>query len=75
MLRPVTPLPALARGLDPGDPYVFRIDLSRLGIGTSRVVYSRPPHAAMNAFHLDLGFAPLSFGKQPATKEPLMLGQ
>ena len=54
---------------------MFRIDLSRLGIGTSRVVYSRPPHAAMNAFHLDLGFAPLSFGKQPATKEPLMLGQ
>ena len=74
-LRPVTPLPALARGLplhpdDPDDPYVFRIDLSSLGIGTSRVVFSRSPHAVVTAFHLDLGFAPLSFDKQPATRDP-----
>ena len=74
-LRPVTPWPALARGLplhpdDPGDPYVFRIDLSGLGIGTSRVVFSRSPHAVVTAFHLDLGFAPLSFDKQPATTNP-----
>ncbi len=74
-LRPVTPLPALARGMplhpdDPGDPYVFRIDLSSLGIGTSRVVFSRSPHAVANAFHLDLGFAPLSFDKQRATTNP-----
>ena len=74
-LRPVTPVPALARGLqlhpdDPGDPYVFRIDLSSLGIGTSRVVFSRSPHADVTAFHLDLGFAPLSFDKQPATTNP-----
>jgi hypothetical protein len=46
-LRPVTPVPALARGLplhpdDPGDPYVFRIDLSSFGIGTCRVVFTRP---------------------------------
>ena len=49
-LRPVTALPALARGPplhpdDPGDPYVFRIDLSSLGLGTSRVVFSLSPHA------------------------------
>jgi len=74
-LRPATPLPALARGLplhpdDPADPYVFRIDLSSLGIGTSRVVFSRSPHAAANAFHLDLGFAPLSFDKRPAITNP-----
>ena len=74
-LRPVTPLPALARGLplhpdDPGDPYVFRIDLSRLGVGTSRVVFSRSPYAEVNALHLDLGFAPLSFDRQPATRNP-----
>ena len=75
ILRPVTPVPALARGLplrpdDSGDPYVFRIDLSRFGIGTSRVVFSRSPHAGVTAFHLDLDVAPLSFDKQPATGNP-----
>ena len=74
-LRPVTPVPALARGLplhpdDSGDPDVFRIDLSSLGLGTSRVVFSRSPRALVNAFHLDLGFAPASFDKQPATRDP-----
>ncbi len=74
-LRPVTPLPALARGLplhpdDPDDPDVFRIDLSSLGFGTSRVVFSRSPHAVVNALHLDLSFGPLSFDKQPATRDP-----
>ena len=74
-LRPATPVPALARGLplhpdDPDDPYVFRIDLSSLGIGTSQVMFSRSPHAVVNALHLDLGFAPLSFDKQPATTNP-----
>ncbi len=75
MLRPVTPLPALARGLplhpdDPADPYVFRIDLSRFGIGSSRVVFSRSPHAGVTAFHLDLDVALLSFDKQSATGNP-----
>jgi hypothetical protein len=61
-LRPATPLPALARGRplhpdDSGDPYVFRITLSSLGIGPSRVVFSRSPHAIVNAFHLDISFA------------------
>jgi CubicO group peptidase (beta-lactamase class C family) len=74
-IRPVTPLPALAGGLplhpeDSGDPYVFRIDLSRLGIGTSRLVFSRSPRAAVTALHLDLDVAPLSFDKQPATRDP-----
>ena len=73
-LRPVTPVPALARGLplypdDSGDPYVFRVDLSGLGIGTSRVVFSRSLHAAVTAFHLDLDVALLSFDKQPATRD------
>ena len=68
-------MPALARGLplypdDTGDPYVFRIDLSGFGIGTSRVVFSRSSHAGVTAFHLDLGFALLSFDKQPATRDP-----
>jgi len=74
-LRPVSPVPALARRLclhpdDADDPYVFRIDLSGLGLGTSRVVFSRSPHAGVTAFHLDLGLAPLSFDKQPSTRDP-----
>ena len=74
-LRPATPLPALARALplhpdDAGDPYVFRVDLSSLGIGTSRVVFSQSPHGGVTAFHLDLGVTPLSFDKQPATRNP-----
>jgi len=74
-LRPFTPVPALARGLplhpdDPGDPYVFRIDLSSLGLATSRLVFSRSPHAGVTAFHLDLDVALVSFDKQPATRNP-----
>jgi CubicO group peptidase (beta-lactamase class C family) len=73
MLRPLTPIPALSRGLplhpdDDTDPLVFRIDLSALGVGTSRVVFSREPGAGVTSFHLD--FAPLSFDKQPATRNP-----
>jgi Beta-lactamase len=71
VLRPVTPVPAVLRDLplhpdDPDDPYVFRIDLSGLGIGTSRLVFSRSPSAGVTAFHLDLDLAPLSFDKRPA---------
>ena len=48
MLRALSPLPALNRGLplhpdDERDPYVFRIDLSEFGLGTARVVFSREP--------------------------------
>jgi CubicO group peptidase (beta-lactamase class C family) len=72
-LRPVTPMPALSRRFalhpdDVTDPYVFRIDLSAFGIGASRVVFSREPGAEATSFHLDV--APLSFDKQPATKNP-----
>lgn len=38
------------------------------GIGTGRVVFSREPGVGTTAVHLD--FAPLSFQKQPATKNP-----
>jgi hypothetical protein len=55
---------------DPRDPYMFRIDLSSLGIGTSRVVFSRSPHTGVTAFHLDLGFALAPFDKKPATRNP-----
>ena len=67
--RAMSPIPALARGFalhpdDEMDPYVFRIDLSGLGIGTGRVVFSRGPGVGVKAAHLD--FAPLSLEKVPA---------
>jgi Beta-lactamase len=73
MLRVLSPIPALNRGLslhpdDDNDPYVFRIDLAKFGIGTSRVVFSREPGVGTTAVHLE--FAPLSFQKQPPTRNP-----
>jgi hypothetical protein len=48
VLRPLTPVPALRRGMrlhpdDPDDPRVFRVDLSGLGKGTLRVVFREAP--------------------------------
>jgi CubicO group peptidase (beta-lactamase class C family) len=75
MLRALSPLPALNRGLalhpdDERDPYVFRIDLSEFGLGTARVVFSREPGVGATAVHLEFAPALLSFDKQPATKNP-----
>jgi hypothetical protein len=58
MVRTLSPLPALYRGLqlhpdDPNDPYVFRIDLSRYGLGTGRVVFSRHATGATTGLHFD----------------------
>jgi CubicO group peptidase (beta-lactamase class C family) len=75
MLRALSPLPALNRGLalhpdDERDPYVFRIDLSDFGLGTARVVFSREPGVSATAVYLEFAPALLSFDKQPATKNP-----
>jgi Beta-lactamase len=48
MLKPLTPVPAVRRGMrlhpdDPDDPRVFRVDLSGLGKGTQRVVFGGGP--------------------------------
>jgi CubicO group peptidase (beta-lactamase class C family) len=73
MLRALSPIPALYRGFplhpdDDQDPYVFRIELPWFGLGTGRVVFSREPGVGTTAVHLD--FAPLSFEKQPSTRNP-----
>ena len=73
MLRALTPVPALYRGLplhpdDDKDPYVFRIDLSEFGIGTGRVVFSRQPGVGTTAVHFDL--IPLSLRKRPNVQNP-----
>jgi CubicO group peptidase (beta-lactamase class C family) len=74
-LRALSPIPAVHRGLalhpdDERDPYVFRVDLSGLGLGTPKVVFSRAPGVGATAVHLEFPPALLSFDKQPATKNP-----
>ncbi|MEV6386932.1 serine hydrolase domain-containing protein [Nocardia xishanensis] len=59
VLRVLTPIPALLRGLrlhpdDPDDPFVFRIDLTRWGLGTGRIVFGREAGAGRMAMHFDL---------------------
>jgi hypothetical protein len=58
MVRTLSPIPALYRGLqlhpdDDEDPYVFRLDLSKYGLGTVRVVFSRDPSGRTTRLHLD----------------------
>jgi hypothetical protein len=58
MVRTLSPIPALYRGLqlhpdDNEDPYVFRLDLSTHGLGTVRVVFSRDRSGKTTRFHLD----------------------
>jgi CubicO group peptidase (beta-lactamase class C family) len=73
MMRVLGPVPALYRGFplhpdDDTDPYIFRIDLSTFGIGTGRVIFSQEPGVGTTAVHFEFG--PLSFQKQPASKNP-----
>ncbi len=73
MLRALSPIPAVYRGFalhpdDGKDPYVFRIDLSRFGIGTARIVFSRGPGAGTTRIHTDM--LPLSLQKQPGSRNP-----
>lgn len=69
-LRLVTPMPGLPRTFplfpdDGEDASVFRIDLSALGMGTSRVVFSRPPNSGADSLHVELAGMPMSFQKRP----------
>ena len=73
MARVLTPIPAAYRGFelhpdDADDPYVFRVDLSRFGITTGRVVFSRGPGGVISRVHFELH--PLSLEKQRAITNP-----
>ena len=73
VLRGLSPVPAVYRGFtlhpdDDNDPYAFRIDLSGLGLGTGRVVFSSEPGIGATAAHFEM--FPLSVQKQPAIKNP-----
>jgi CubicO group peptidase (beta-lactamase class C family) len=69
-LRLLTPVPALWRGhlLHPDhetDPYVFRLDLSELGMPPVRLVFDRDPDSGAIAIHTDLGGQPISLARDP----------
>jgi Beta-lactamase len=71
-IRFLVPVPALYQGFllhpdDPDDPYVFRIELPWLGIGTCRVLFGNTPDG-VTGLHLEFG--PLSFDKRPAATNP-----
>jgi hypothetical protein len=68
MVRILSPVPDLLRGLtlhpdDENDPYVFRLDLTEFGLGTSKIVFGRRPADGGMSVHLDL--MPLSLHKRP----------
>jgi hypothetical protein len=70
MIRALTPIPTLRRGLplhpdDETDPYVFRLDLSGSGMSSIRVVFGRDTASDSAAIHADLGGQPLSLIRRP----------
>ncbi|WP_246010634.1 serine hydrolase domain-containing protein [Nocardia mexicana] len=59
VLRVLTAVPSLLRGLplhpdDPDDPRAFRIDLTRFGIGTGRILFGRESGTGTPAMFFDL---------------------
>lgn len=73
VLRCLSPVPVLYRGFalhpdDEADPYVFRLDLSRFGLGTARVVFSRNAEGATTRLHFEL--LPLSLDKRRGASNP-----
>jgi hypothetical protein len=73
MIRVLSPIPLLYRGFllhpdDDQDPYIFRIDLSKHGFGTPRVVFSRDARGIPTRIHIDV--LPLRLEKRPASKNP-----
>jgi CubicO group peptidase (beta-lactamase class C family) len=73
MARVMTPIPSAYRGFelhpdDDQDPYAFRVDLSRFGLLTARVVFSGDSGGPISRAHFELH--PLTLEKQPAIRNP-----
>ena len=73
MIRALSPVPAVLNGFvlhpdDNDDPYVFRSDLSKYGIGSARVVFSRGQGRTPTRVHMDL--LPMSAEKRPSITNP-----
>jgi len=76
VLRALSPVSRLRQGSrlhadDPADPYLFRLDLTDLGLGTWPVAFSRNGAGPVAALHL--GSMPLSLAKRPGYRNPAML--
>lgn len=70
MLKPMSPVPAMRKGMrlhadDGADPYLFRIDLSDMGMGTMPVVFARGADGRTR-FFMDL----IEFTRQPDALNP-----
>lgn len=69
-LRLLAPIPAMHSGLllhpdDLHDPYVFRIDLSALGMTPVRLVFDCKAGPGRRSIHTDLGGQPISLIERP----------
>jgi CubicO group peptidase (beta-lactamase class C family) len=75
VLKPLTPIPALRKGMplhpdDPTDPYAFRVDLSALGMGTLPVIFATTEAGRrVHRLWLDL----MAFEKRPDARNPRRL--
>jgi CubicO group peptidase (beta-lactamase class C family) len=77
MARLLSPVPALFRGFplqpdDATDPDIFRIDMSKLGPFSMRVVFGREAGAGVTSANFDL--MPISLRKQPDETNPRRWG-
>ena len=70
VVRVLTPIPALFRGfplepIDPGDPDVFRVDLSSVAMAPLRIVFGAPDCLGRaSSIHGELGGQPVSFDRR-----------
>jgi hypothetical protein len=72
LLKPLTPIPAMRRGLrlypdDPDDPWVFRVEIPEYG-KSSRVVFSGRPEEGGAAMRLLMEV--MSLQKRPEVRNP-----
>ena len=69
-LRLLAPIPAMHKGFplhpdDPNDPYVFRVDLSGMGMTSVRLVFDCKADPGRRSIHTDLGGQPISLMDRP----------
>jgi hypothetical protein len=75
VLKPLTPLPVMRRGMPlhpdaPHDPFAFRVDLSGVGLGTMPVVFARPVGEGRSQ---RLCFNLMEFDRRPDARNPRRL--
>lgn len=74
IMKPLTPLPAMRKGMrlhpdDPDDPYVFRVDMSNVGLDTLPVVFADAPSTGKRQLLMDV----MAFDKRPDAQNPRRL--